>query len=95
MATFVGAGIVSGSPHPTIPNLWVREVDPTSTATYGYPLILTGVIKGMTDNAIDTTTNTYRHGCVLTQVDGTTNLSAQWENVGTVASPSWQRWSDQ
>ena len=94
MATFVGAGIVSGSPHPTIANLWVREVDPVSTATYGYPLILTGVIKGMTDNAIDTTTNTYHHGCILTQVDGTTNLSAQWENIGTIVSPAWQRWSD-
>jgi len=95
MATYVGAGIVSGSPHPSIAKLWVREVDPVSVATYGYPLILTGVIKGMTDNAIDTTTNTYHHGCILTQVDGTTNLSAQWENIGTVASPAWQRWSDQ
>ena len=95
MATFVGAGIISGSAHPSIANLWVREVDPTSTATHGHPLILTGVISGLSsDNAIDTTTNTYHHGCVLTQVDGTTNLSAQWENVGTIASPSWQRWQE-
>ena len=94
MATFVGAGIISGSPHPSIPGLWVREIDPLSMNTYGKHLILTGVLKGVSDNAIDTTTNTYHHGCILTQVDGTTNLSAQWENVGTIASPSWQRWQE-
>ena len=87
-----GSGIIAGSAHPSIANLWVRELDPTSTATYGHPLIVTGVIKGMTDLTIDTTTNTYCHGCLLTQVDGTTNLSAQWVNIGTVASPAWQRW---
>ena len=90
----VGTGLVAGYRHPTIANLFVREVDPTTTATYGHPLIITAVISGMSDNAIDTTTNTYHHGCLLTQVDGTTNLSAQWENIGSVASPAWQRWSD-
>lgn len=88
-------GLIAGSRHPSIAGLWVREVDPTSTATYGHPLIVTGVISGVSDNAIDTTANTYIHGCLLTQVDGTTNLSAQWENVGTVAAPSWQRWQTQ
>lgn len=97
MATIgpAGSGIVSASAHPTIAKLWVREVDPTSVPTYGYPLIITGLIKGVSDNSIDTTTNVYAHGCLLTQVDGTTNLSAQWENVGTAASPSWKRWQDQ
>lgn len=92
-----GTGILSGAPHPSIANLWVREVDPTSTATYGKPLIITGVIKNVADVDIDndfSTANTYRHGCLLTQVDGTTGLSAQWVNVGTVASPSWQRWEE-
>lgn len=89
-----GTGLAVG-PHPTIANLWVREVDPVSTNTYGHPLIVTGVIKGVSDNSIDTTTNTYAHGCLLTQVDGKTNLSGTWENVGTTASPAWQRWSDQ
>lgn len=86
-----GTGLAAG-PHPTIANLWVREIDHTTTATYPF-LILTGVIKNQTDNAIDTTTLTYAHGCLLTQVDGTTNLSAQWENTGTAASPAWKRWA--
>lgn len=89
-----GSGLVSASPHPTIANLWVREVDPTTVVTYGYPLILTGIIKNVGDNAIDKTASTYSHGCLLTQVDGATNLSAQWENTGTVASPSWKRWDN-
>ena len=91
--TLVGTGIVSGSPHPTIPNLWVRETDPTSVPTYGYPLILTGVIANTEDDDIDTTAGIYHHGCILTQVDGVTGLSAQWENVGTTASPAWERWA--
>ena len=86
-----GTGIISGSAHPTKPNLWVRELDNVISGTQP-PLILTGVIKGMTDNAIDTTANTYAHGCLLTQVDGVTGLSATWENIGSSASPSWQRW---
>lgn len=85
--TLVGTGLVAGAAHPTVPNLWVREVD--STLTVYPPPILTGVITGQpTANA-----NIYSHGCILTQVDGTTSLSAQWENTGTYASPSWQRWS--
>ena len=87
----VGTGLAAG-PHPTIANLWVREIDQTTTATYPF-LILTGVIKNLTGSYPDTTTLTYAHGCVLTQVDGTTSLSAQWENTGTAASPLWRRWS--
>lgn len=90
-----GTGLIAGSLHPSIPNLWVRELDPTSTATYGHPLIVTAVIKNVADVDIDNVfsdASTYVHGCLLTQVDGTTNLSAQWENTGTVASPVWQRW---
>jgi len=87
MAYNVGTGLAV--PHETIAKLWVREIDPTNK-----DLILTGLIKGMTDNTIDTTTNTYSHGCMLTQVDGTTNLSGTWVNVSTAASPSWKRYSD-
>jgi hypothetical protein len=89
-----GTGLI-GYPHPSIANLWVREIDPTTTATYPF-LIITGVIKNVADVDIDNdfaTTLTYAHGCVLTQVDGTTNLSAQWENVGSAATPVWERWS--
>lgn len=87
-----GTGLAVG-PHPTIANLWVREVDPTKTTVYPPPII-TGVIKSVaTGSNPDTTANIYSHGCILTQVDGTTNLSAQWENTGSYASPSWKRWA--
>jgi len=89
-----GVGVM-GYPHPTIANLWVRELGPMSS-TLTEPLILTGVIQNVADVDIDnsfSTTNTFAHGCILTQVDGTTSLSAQWGNVGTAASPAWERWS--
>ncbi len=88
MATIgpAGSGLAAG-PHPTVPNLWVREVDQTRTTVYPPPVI-SGVIKGQPTADV----NIYSHGCLLTQVDGTTSLSAQWENTGTLASPSWQRW---
>lgn len=89
-----GSGLVSASPHPSILNLWVREVDPTTSTVYGYPLILTGLIKGVADAAIDKSPNTYLHGCTLTQVDGAVNVSGTWENTGTVAAPVWQRWNN-
>lgn len=87
MAYDIGVGLAV--PHEKIANLWVRETDNTNN-----DLILTGLIKGMTDNAIDTTANTYSHGCLLTQVDGTTNLSGTWENINTAAAPQWQRWDN-
>jgi len=73
-----GTGLVA--PHPTISNLWVREIDPTNNN-----LILTGIIKG----GPDSTANVYSHGCLLTRVDGTTGATSVYENVGTSASPSW------
>ena len=83
--TLVGVGLAA--PHDTIANLWVREIDSIPNVV---PLpILSGIITGVPG----TQANTYSHGCVLTQVNGTTSLSAQWENVGTYALPAWQRWS--
>lgn len=89
MAYNIGTGLAV--PHETIPNLWVREIDQTNS-----DLILTGVVKtdapGVAGKFLQT--NTYSHGCMLCQVDGATNFSAQWVNVGTAASPSWKRFSD-
>ena len=48
--------------HPTIANLWVREIDPTNN-----DLILTGLVKTDTpgSNSKFVETYTYSHGCLL------------------------------
>lgn len=91
LLTTNGIGIMA-TPHDTIANLWVREID-QSSSTYPKPIV-SGVIKNVADADIDNnfgTANVFLHGCILTQVDGTSNLSAQWENVGSLASPAWER----
>lgn len=92
MAVNVGVGLDT-SPHPSVANLWVREVDPTQTIYKD--AVVTGVVQTDTPGVAGKflQANTYVHGCVLTKVDGASSASAQYTNVGTLASPSWKRWS--
>jgi hypothetical protein len=77
----VGIGLLG--PHPTIANLWVREIDPTHS-----DLMLTGIC---TVNPVNnfTQSGVFSHGCTLVWVTGTGGAQDIFVNTGTSASPVW------
>jgi hypothetical protein len=68
--------------HPTIANLYVREIDSSNSN-----LIVSGDVTGVWSDA---TAATYSKGCQLTQTDASAGVSGIWVNVGTPTSPVWQ-----
>lgn len=59
-------------------NLWAETKDDNG-------LMLRGICKG-TPPVI---ANVFQHGCTLIQVDGSTGTKSTYENVGSIAVPSW------
>ncbi len=72
------SGSTLSAPHPTIANL-----KPVINDDSGY------IIFGHCTGTPDTTASVFQHGCILIQTDTSTGSKAIWENVGSVAVPSW------
>lgn len=77
--------------HLEISGLFVRETDPTVNPH----LILTGLVTGHNpgEAGFNLEVGLYSHGCMLTRTDGANGRNANFENVGTSASPSWKVWA--
>ncbi len=82
-----------------IEGLLVRELDNTSTGadTVSGNAVLTGIVTTYTpgEGGRFVETLLYSHGCLLTKVDDTVGEGATYENVGSLASPSWEKWATQ
>ncbi len=73
------AGTSIVAPHPTIANMYVREVDSITG------LILSANCTGTPD----TTANVFQHGATMTRTDSGTGVNAIYQNTGSSAAPVW------
>lgn len=67
------------------PILWLREFEPAPTGTGDIFLAMSATCLG----SPPTTTNIFRHGCLITQLDSGTGTSALFENTGTHLAVVW------
>lgn len=68
------------SPIPRIANHYSQLTDEKGYVMYG---------KFDTASTPSTTANIFQKGCIMVKTDATTGVKACYENVGTLAAPSW------
>jgi hypothetical protein len=74
--------------HPTIPALFVAMTD--STSTIGVDPIAFCLFRGLSStDVLDTTANTYHHGCIALVVDDSAATASVYQNTGSYAIPAW------
>lgn len=68
------------SPIPTIANHYAQLTDANGYVMYG---------KFDTASTPSTAANIFQKGCIMVKTDATNGVKACYENVGTLAAPSW------